>query len=169
MINQKNQITEEQLAELLYYFAKKFGIDFVSHEIAQESSPFKKADKEIFAHERLIMIFWIIDKFFANKDRKLIASVHKKYFADLGILNNQEEAKNEIDFIMNRYKEYYDAYNEKAGAEQYILGGTIAKNILQEDKLVVNFLITSQVAMDVMLLVKQLKESIFDQYEVVNG
>jgi hypothetical protein len=62
--NQKNKITEEQLAELLYYFAKKFGAGFVDHEMAKENSPFKKADKEIFAHERLIMIFWIIDKFF---------------------------------------------------------------------------------------------------------
>ena len=167
--NNKEKVTEEQLADALYYFAKKFGIDFVDHELAKENSPFKGADKEIFTHERLIMIFWIIDKFFADKERILTASVHKKYFTDLDILNNQEEAKKEITFIMSRYKEYYDAYNEKAGAEQYLLGGVIAKNILQQDKPVMNFLITSQVAMDVMLLVKQLKESIFDKCEVING
>ncbi|OGL82263.1 hypothetical protein A3I41_05505 [Candidatus Uhrbacteria bacterium RIFCSPLOWO2_02_FULL_48_18] len=163
----KNQISEEQLAESLYYFAKKFGIDFVSYEMAKESSPFKKADKEIFAHERLIMIFWIIDAFFADRDRKLTISVHKKYFADLGILNNREEVKKELDFIMSRYKEYYDAYNEKAGAEQYLLGSIVAKNILREDKLVLNILISSLVAMDVIFLVKQLRESIFDKYEII--
>jgi hypothetical protein len=43
----------------------------------------------------------------------------------LGILNNQEEAKKEIIFIMSRYKEYYDAWNDK-GSEQFILGGVIA-------------------------------------------
>lgn len=163
----KKEITEDQLAELLYYFAKKFGVDFVEHEMKKEKSPFKEADKEIFAHERLIMIFWIIDKFFADKERKLTASVHKRYFADLGILNNQEEAKKEITLIMARYKEYYEAYNEKAGAEQYFLGGAIAKNILQQDKPVMNILITSQITMDIMLLVKQLKESIFDKYEII--
>jgi hypothetical protein len=167
--SKKKKVTEEQLAELLYYFAKKFGVDFVDHEMAKENSPFKEADKEVFAHERLIMIFWIIDKFFADKERKLTASVHKKYFTDLDILNNQEAAKKEITFIMSRYKEYYDAYNEKAGAEQYFLGGVIAKNILQQDKPVLNFLTTSQIAMDIILLVKQLRESIFDQYEIING
>lgn len=168
-LKSKEKVTEEQLADALYYFAKKFGVDFVDHEVAKENSPFKEADKKTFAHERLIMIFWIIDKFFADKERKLTASVHKKYFTDLGILNNQEEAQKEIAFIMSRYKEYYEAYNEKAGAEQFFLGGAIAKNILQQDKPIVNFLITSQVAMDVMLLVKELKESIFDKYEVNNG
>ena len=112
------------------------------------------------------MIFWIIDKFFADKERKLTAAVHKQYFSDLGILNDREKAHEEISFIIRRYKEYYDAYNNEAGPEQYLLGGVIAKNILQQDKPTMNILITWQVAVEVMLLIKLLKESIFDQYEL---
>lgn len=165
MFGRKKKLTTEQFAEMLYYFATKFSVDYVIHEISRENSSFKDADKEVFMHERLILIFWIIDAFFADEERKLTAAVHKHYFSDLGILNDQEKAQEEISFIMSRYKEYNDAYSDGAGP-QYFLGGAIAKNILQQDKPTMNFLITSQVAMDVMLLSKQLKESIFDQYEL---
>jgi hypothetical protein len=166
--NNKEKVTREQLAAALYYFAKKVSVHDVLHEMSKENSPFKNADKDVFMHESLIMSFWIIDKFFADKERKLTAAVHKKYFTDLDILNNQEEAKEEISFIMNRYKEYYDAYNAKAGLEQYFLWGAIARNILQQDKPVMNFLINSLVGIDVMLLIKELKESIFDHYEIID-
>lgn len=166
MFGRKKKLTIEQLAEMLYYFANKFSVDYVPHEMSKTYSPFKDADEDVFIHERLIMIFWIIDRFFADKERKLTAAVHKQYFSDLDILNDREKSQEEISFIMSRYKEYYDAYSDEAGPEQYFLGGAIAKNILQQDKPTMNFLITSQVAMDVMLLIKQLKESIFDQYEL---
>ena len=83
----KEKITRDQLANALYCFAKKISVDYVSHEIQEKSSPFKNADKDVFIHERMKMIFWIIDKFFADKERKLTAAVHKCYFSDLGILN----------------------------------------------------------------------------------
>lgn len=166
MFGRKKKLTIEEFVEVIYYFARKFSVDYVSHEMGKENSPFKDVDKDVFIHERFLLIFWIIDKFFADTERKLIVAVHKQYFSDLGILNNQEKVKKEISFIKNRFKEYNDAHSDKAGPEQHFLGAAIAKNILQQDKLTMNFLISSLVAMDVMLLVKQMKESIFDQYEL---
>ena len=99
MFGRKKKLTTEQLAEILYYFSKKFSVDYVPYEMSKENSPFKNADEDIFIHERLIMIFWIIDKFFADKERKLTAAVHRQYFSDIGILNNQQRAQEEIIFI----------------------------------------------------------------------
>ncbi|MFH1712780.1 MAG: hypothetical protein ABH896_01145 [Candidatus Jacksonbacteria bacterium] len=163
----KKKVTKEQLAELLYYFANKFTTDFVSHEMAREKSLFKNVDKDIFIHERLIMIFWIIDKFFGDEKRTLMSALHKKYFTDLGILNNPEESKKEMSFFMSRYKEYYDAWNDK-GSEQFILGGVIAKNIFREEKTVLNANIIFHIVMDVYALIKQIKGSVIDKYEIID-
>lgn len=166
--NIKKKVTRDELAGMLYCFANKFSVDYVPHEMAKENSPFKSADKDVFIHERLILIFWIIDAFFSYKEQKLMAAIHKKYFADKGIMKSPVDSKKEETFIMGRYKDYYGAYNKDAGSEQHLLGGVIAKNILQQDKPIMNILTTSMVAMDVMLLVKQLKESVFDKYEIVD-
>ncbi|MDP2683312.1 MAG: hypothetical protein Q8P28_11055 [Deltaproteobacteria bacterium] len=163
----KSRITREQFAELLFYFTKKFTEDFVPYEMAKENSPFKNVDKDVFLHERLIMIFWIIDKFFGDEERTLMSAIHKKYFTDLDILNNPEESKKEIEFFMSRYKEYYDAWDDKA-SDQFILGGVIAKNIFQEEKMVLNANIILHIVLDVYALIKQIRESIIDKYEVIN-
>lgn len=166
MFDKKKKLTIEQFAELLYYFAKKFSVDYVPHEMNKANSLFKEANKNVFIYERLIMIFWIIDKFFADKDRKLTAAVHKQYFTDIGIINNQEKTKEEIDLIVSRYKEYYDAWNDK-GPEQFILGGVIAKNIFQKEKMVLDALIISYIVGDVYALIAQIRASIFDKYELI--
>lgn len=165
--NKKKKITKEQFAELLYCFANKSTIDSYSREITKEKSLFKNVDKDAFIHERLIMIFWIIDKFFSDKKKTLMSAIHKKYFTDLDILNNPKESKNEINFIMSRYKEYYDAWDDK-GSEQFILGGVIAKNIFQKEKVVLNVLIMFNVVMDIYASIRYIKDSIIDKYEIID-
>lgn len=165
MFGRKKKLTTEQLAEMLYYYAKKDSFNYVHNEVHRENSPFKNADTNIFIHERLIIIFWIIDAFFADKKHKLTGGIHKQYFSDLDIINEQERVQEKISFILSRYKEYYDAYSDKAGSEQHFLHATIAKNILQQEKPVMDFLITLQVGIDFMLIIKLLKETIFDQYK----
>lgn len=167
-IIKKEKLTIEQLAELSYYFAKKFGLEYVKHELSKENTPFKQVDKNIFAHERLIMIFWILDRMVSDKDRKLMSAIHKMYFEDIGILNKPDEMKKEISFIMDRYKEYYDAWDDNASSEQWILGGAIGKNIFQKDKILLNADISFLIIMDVLQLMKQIKESIIDKYEISN-
>lgn len=165
---QANQtITRKELAELLYYFVQKYGAGFVDHEMAKENSLFKKADRTNFVRERMIMIFWIIDKFFSDEERKLTASVHKEHLKILGILNNEKEAKIEISFFVNRYKEYYEAWNDKS-LEQFILGGVIAKNIFQDEEKSLDALVASYVVGDIYALKMQLQENIFNKYTVVD-
>ncbi len=167
LFSNKNKITESQLAEFLYYAAKKFGIEAAQHEMKRAESPFKDAIPEIFEYERMIVIFWIIDNFFADPDRKLTASVHKEYFKELGILDDKEKVLSKVRFLMHRYKEYYDAYDNKTDNGQFILASVIAKNIFGQDRPILDFRITSQIAFDIPLLIKTLKESIFDKYKVI--
>lgn len=166
--NNKEKVSRDQLAGILYHFSKKFSADYVSHEISKEDSPFKEADEDVFTHERLIMIFWVIDKFFSDKERKLMALIHKHYFVDSGLINDKESAKEEMALIIRRYGEYHEAHNANAGVEQYLLGGVIARNILQKERSEMNLLITSEIAMDITLLIKEIKESIFDKFEIID-
>lgn len=164
---ERQEITQKELAELLYYFVQKYGIEFADHEMKKDHSLFKTADKANFARERIILIIWIIDKFFSDKERKLTASVHKEHLIALGILNNETEAKKEILSFVSRYKEYYDAWDEKS-ADQSILSGVIAKNIFQDEKLSVNALITSYIVGDIYALKSHLEENIFNKYVVTS-
>lgn len=77
----------------LLQFASKFTRGYVDNELQNQTSPFRDADRERFLKERLIVIFWLIDKFLADPKRKLTAAVHQKYFEMRGLLSNSEEAK----------------------------------------------------------------------------
>ena len=105
--------------------------------------------------------------FVADEDRKLMSAIHKIYFEDINLLDDKKKANQEISFIMNRYKEYYNAYNDKAGAEQSLLEAVIAKDILQKSK--PEFSLAFPVATDVILLIRQLQELILDKCELVNS
>lgn len=177
MFGKKKRVTIEELAQMLYYFARKFSVDYVSYEMNREESFFKNADRHIFEHERLMMIFWIIDRFFlegTNGRYKIMAFIHRQYLIDLGVMNDlgepidKKRAGDELLLMDNRCREYNRVY-DNTKSEQSLLGGVIAKNILQQDKIVTNFLIMSEVAIDVALLIKQLKESIFNKYEIRGG
>ena len=166
MFGRKKKLTTEQLAKLSYRFAKEHSLDYAHHEQQSEKSPFKDVHLETLAHERLILAFWVIDAFFADKEHKLTGGLHKEYFLDTNILQNKEKTQIEMTLIMNRYKEYYDLYDNEAGSEQHLLNASIAKNFLQQQEPVMNFLVSMQVGIDFVLLIKLLKESIFDQYEL---
>ena len=41
MFGRKKKLTTEQLAEILYYFSKKFSVDYVPYEMSKENSWFQ--------------------------------------------------------------------------------------------------------------------------------
>lgn len=164
----KTKITFQEFIDFLYYFVLKFGKEAVDHELSKENSPFKDANRDVFIHERMILIFWMIDMIIASKEKKIIGALHEKYFQDKGLSNSlkNEETKEELFFIMKRYKEYYNTWDSKVDGEQLVLGGTIAKNILQKDKLVIDAMVVYLTLMDFFLVMRKLKELIIDKYEL---
>jgi len=152
----KKKVTSDDRALALLQFASKFTKEYVDHELKNQASPFKVADRERFLKERLIVIFWLIDKFLADPDRKLTAAIHQKYFEMQGLLGNPEGAKKEASLILSRYKEYYSAWNEKSPSEQLALAAVIANNILGGDEPILAAGVTFPTSADLLLTLKAL-------------
>ena len=73
-------------------------------------------------------------------------------------MDNKEESNKEAMLIMSRYKEYYSAWNDKAGADQQSLAAVIAKNILGTKKPALNALVTFQISIDLSAMIKTLAD-----------
>lgn len=142
----------------LLQFASKFSRGYVDNELQRSNSIFKDVDRERFLKERLILIFWLIDKFLADPARKLTAAIHERYFSLRGLMQNQEALRKESLWILSRYKEYYAAWDDKPNADQDILASMVAKNILGLDRPIWDAKITVEVSSDLLLLIKSLKD-----------
>lgn len=93
--------------------------------------------------------------------------IHKTYFEACGLMQNKERAIAEKALIISRLKEYDNAFQPSAGSEQFLLGGVIAKNILGQEKLMLDAMVSFQIATHVLLLMKEVK-GICDKYKVVD-
>ncbi len=153
----KNISLDEQANELLQ-FASKFVRGYVDRELNNNKSVFKGVDRERFLHERLIVVFWLIDKFLADPEHKLTTAIHEKYFKLRGFMQNREEAEKEANLIILRYKEYYDSWNDKSVTEQQFLASVIAKNIFGLDHPVMNAMVTFEISIDLPFMIKSLKD-----------
>lgn len=158
-------ITQDELCDGLLQFASKFTRGVVDKELSDPKSPFRKADRENFLHERLIMIFWLIDKCVSDPERMLMGLLHEKYFKSSGLMKNPSTAKAEVPLLMSRYKEYHEAWNNDKIQEQTVLASLVAKNILCEDAPVLNALVTLQLNRDILLLIKELR-SFVDSFKL---
>ncbi len=168
----KQKITTEQFFDCLQYLVRKLSFEYVPHAMHQPASPFKDADETIFIHERIIIIFWIIDRFFPNKNIDIVSGLLKRCLVDLKIITSketqEEEIRNEIVFITKRYSEYNEAYTLEADEQQFVLGSVIGKNILSLDKPALNTNTIFWVISDFFNLIKLLK-GFFDQYQITNA
>lgn len=129
----RKRISFNDRVAALLQFASKFGRGYVDHELENNESLFYGIDRERFLHERLILMFWLIDKFISDPERKVMAALHQKYFESTGLIADKKSMMKEVSFIVSRYKEYHDSWNAKS-SEQWLLGSVIAKNYLGESE-----------------------------------
>lgn len=163
----KKQVTHQDLAEGLYNFAVDFTELMANRELGSATSPYKGIDKQQFMHEWLVVMFWAMHRVQCGCDKeRLMGLVHKTYFEACGLMGNRDAAGAEKNLIISRFNEYDKAFNPSDGAQQCILGGVIAKNILSQEKAVLNAMTSFETVTHVLLLMKEIK-GICDQYKVV--
>ena len=163
----KKQVTLQELAEGLYDFAVEFTELIANRELVKEGSPYKDVDRQHFMHEWLIMMFWVMHRIPCGCAKEpLMAAIFKTYFEVNGIMQNKASAVAEQQLIMSRLAEYDKAFNPADGSQQFILGGQIAKNLLNRETPVLNFMTLSETIIHVLLLMKEVKE-ICDKHKVI--
>jgi len=137
-------------------------------ELATHTSPYASIDKQQLVHELLMTIFWIIHRVPAGCDKeRLMGLIFKKHFETCGFMKNKESAIAERELITSRLEEYDNAFVPSSGAQQLLLGGTIARNILNQDKLVLDAAVQYARAIDVIFMMKTVKE-LYDKYKVID-
>ncbi len=164
----KQEASYEDLAEALYNFAVDFVQLMANHELRNAKSSFKEIDKQHFIHEWLLIIFWVIHRTPINCEKeRLMNLIHLNYFRATGLIKDKVSAIKEQEFIIERFNEYDAAFNPADGTEQFLLGGTIAKNILNQDTIVMNALIQFEMTTHAFLMMREVKQ-ICDKYLVAN-
>ena len=137
----KKKVSSEELGQGLWMFCKKFSKGFYDNfkPIAEEHG-FVFDDSNIidFTRELIIVNLWIISKTLRN-DNKALDALHKIYInghANFAVTEDKKtafrrEAQKELH---ERYKKYYDAWDDKAGGIQSGLAITMLEYILNEGK-----------------------------------
>lgn len=160
----------EQLADLYLHAAIRLSEDYVSRETAKVESPFKSIDKDYFIHERFALVFWIIEKFFADEDGNLIDIIHTLYCEHLGISATDEKLTDEIMFFISRSKEYSEACQtdiKELKPDSFIwLSSVVGKNIFQKEKPVLDLGIMFRINIEINGIIRFLGESIYSKYEI---
>lgn len=163
----KKKVTHQDLAEALYDFAVDFTELMANRELTNDRSPYKGIDRQHFMHEWLITMFWVMHRVPCECDKvRFMGLIHTIYFKTCGLMRSKETAVAEQNLIISRFNEYDEAFDPSASVEHLILGGVIAKNILNRDEFVLNAEVSFLIATDVLLLMKETKD-IFDKYKVV--
>jgi hypothetical protein len=122
-------------------------------ELASHTSPYAGVDKQQLVHEWLVIMFWVIHRVPVGCDKeRLMGLILKRYFEAAGLMRSKESATAERDLITSRLKEYDNAFVPSSGTQQLLLGGTIAKNFLNQDKPVLNAIVAFAGASDVITM-----------------
>jgi len=164
----KQKVTHQDLAEALYNFAVDFTDLMANRDLGTAKLPYAGVDKQHFIHEWLIIMFWVIHRvpYECNKQH-LMELILKTYFENCDLMRSKQTADTEQNLIIARFNEYDKAFNPSDGPRQFFLGGVVAKNILNQDKPVLAFTVSSTTATHVLLLMKEIKD-ICDKYKVVD-
>lgn len=167
----KKRVTHKEMADGLYNFVAGITCQMTDQALGSKAMPFKNVDKTHFSHEWMILMFWIIHRMHCGCDDKhLMLSIHKNYFDHCGFKgvmfrDDKQAALDEWNLMLSRYGEYDAAFDPSAGGRQFLLGGTIAKNILEQHEVVLDDIVQFAVAIQVLLYMKEIKE-ICDKYKV---
>lgn len=170
------KLTTEEFAELLYSSALKFATDFSLYKRSKQAENyfFAHVDKNVFFEERLIMIFWILNKFFDGERKLPMNMIYDKYFSEISAkdmsdshIEHSSNLADKLKLIKARNKEYSDVWSENDGGKHLIyLPATIAKNIFGTDERIMDALAITLITLDIQYFKKYAKEVIFDKYEL---
>jgi hypothetical protein len=170
----KKELKIEKFAALCFHAVEKLSEEFTPIMMAKENSPFKDINKEVFINERFVLVFWVINKFFAPtvKEGDLMNHIYTFYFSHLGILNNEEEIRNKLEFFSNRFEEYDGAFINNIrdlNSDSFMfISSVIGKNIFQKDKPILNINIMMHISLELQNMIIFIGASIFDKYRVEN-
>lgn len=169
MLEGKQEASYKNLAQALYNFAVDFTQLMANHELCNPKSSYRGIDKRHFIREWLLIMFWVIHRTVINCNKeRLMSSILSNYFQATGLMGDKTSAAEEKKFIIARFGEYDQSFNPADGTQQFLLGGTIAKNIMNKDTMVRDSLIQSETLTHVFLLMKEIKQ-ICDKYVVTSS
>ncbi|OGK41577.1 hypothetical protein A3A74_08140 [Candidatus Roizmanbacteria bacterium RIFCSPLOWO2_01_FULL_35_13] len=164
IFNRKKKVTSEELGQGLWLFCKKLSREFYasfSETLEKQGFELNEDQKFSLAREIAIMNLWIISKAL-GEDRKALEELHRIYI--FGHENFAETEDQKIAFpieakkeLHERYKKYYDAWDDKAGGNQWILALTMLECILNEgnpSKKLINAELNFLLLTDVLLTMK---------------
>jgi predicted metal-dependent hydrolase len=159
----------------LWKLCKKFSKEWyesLTRELQMKGIEITKEGGVNFAREMIIANLWIISHAIPN-DRTILDALHKIYLLGYGNLTETEIEKNQLpkfaeEQLHDRYKAYYDAWDEKAGNNQNILAITMLTKMLgRPDKRLFDI----RLQLNVMTHIHGMTKAVLDfttAFEVVN-
>lgn len=173
----KTRVTSEEMAKGLSMFCKKFSKhlyeDFIPKAQIVLDIKFDDAQLVTVAREIWMINLWIISKVL-GPDQKTLDELHKIYLFSHSKMAETEHGKDtfpkEAEKILHeRYKKYYDAWDDKSGGNQSVLAITMLQYVLnkgQPDKRLVNILLTNEITSHVLGMMVAVTD-FRDEFEVV--
>jgi len=163
----KQKITHDKLGADLFDFAVDFSKQVAAHELSSTESDFADVDELAFIHEWMMLLAWAAHRAPVECDKsRLMRAFFKSWISNYGVIRSRVEAENEQRLIAARLKEYDGAFNP-ATSDQLLLGGTIAKNILGQEKLCLDAGKQFKMATHALLLIKEVRK-ICDKYQITD-
>jgi len=165
----KTKITSQEMAQGLWMLCQKFSKEFYKNLKPKAENFGIKLDtnSEItFSREIIIINLWIISKTL-NFDKKVLDVLHKIYFSGHSNLAATEEEK--IEFpkqaekeLHERYRKYYDAWDNNSGGNQSILAVTMLEYMFNQAKpdkrFLLNFMLILEVTVHIFAMMRAVLE-----------
>jgi hypothetical protein len=163
----KQKTTHDELGAGLFDFAVDFSKQVAAHELSGAESDFAGVDELAFIHEWMILLAWAIHRAPVDCEKgRLMRAFFKTWISNYGIIQSRVDAENEQRLIAARLKEY-DGALKPSTPDQLLLGGTIAKNILGQEKLCLDAGKQLKMATHALLLIKEVRK-ICDKYQITD-
>lgn len=141
----KTTLTHEHLANILCRTLDESTKAMVRNELEKSSTPFNEDDEFNFLNEWTIFMYWVILRlpFDCDKER-LMEGIHMEYFNAYGYKTPKLEGIGRK-IIKTRYEEYESVFDSSKEG-QLLLCGTVAKNILERDEIVLDIIVQMTLA-----------------------
>lgn len=166
--SQKTKISSKEIGKALFVFVKRFSKALyinLKPEIEKIGIKFDN-DREItFSQETIIINLWIISKVL-SPDKKVLDELHKIYLSIYtNLARNEKEkklfARQAEKELYERYKEYYDAWNDKSRGNQTVLALTMLEHMINKGNLdkklvkkLVNIMLTYRINMHILTVMR---------------
>ena len=161
----KTKVTAEEMAKGLSMFIKKFSKHFYEDFGIKAQSilgiKLDEAQSVTLAREIWMINLWIISKVL-SPDKKVLDELHDIYLFSYENMAQTKHGKKEFPKraekeLHERYKKYYEVWDDNSGGNQMVLAMTMVEYMLnkgQPDKRFVNILLTSEINTHVLSVMK---------------